>query len=124
MSDFISATIGQKFIEPPLFDLARSFKESSSTVPLLFVLSTGSDPTAALLKYADERGYGSKISIISMGQGQGPKAAKLIEDARKNGSWALLQVQFHTSCGPCTAILSASSVVVWKFESRPYPQGQ
>ena len=93
ISDFVCATMGQKFIEPPLFDLEGSFKESSSMAPLLFVLSPGSDPTAALLKFADDRGYGSKISVISMGQGQGPKAAKLIEDARKHGTWALLQVR-------------------------------
>ncbi len=36
-------------------------------------------------------GYGSKISVISMGQGQGPKAAALIANARKAGSWVLLQ---------------------------------
>ena len=93
MASFVTATLGAKFTEPPPFDLVGSFKESSATAPLLFVLSTGSDPTAALLKYADERGYARKIAIISMGQGQGPKAAKLIAEARKNGTWVLLQVR-------------------------------
>lgn len=90
---FVSATLGAKFTEPPPFDLAGSYKESSCTSPLLFVLSTGSDPTAALLQFADTMGYGSKISVISMGQGQGPKAAALIAAARKAGSWVLLQVR-------------------------------
>jgi len=90
-SDFVSRTMGQKYIEPPPFDLQGSFAESSCTVPLLFVLSTGSDPTASLLKFADDRGFGSKIDIISMGQGQGTKAAKLIHEGRSAGRWVLLQ---------------------------------
>lgn len=83
---FVASSLGPKFTEPPPFDLAGSYEESSCTVPLLFVLSSGSDPTAALLQFADSRGYGSKISVISMGQGQGPKAAALIEAARKAGT--------------------------------------
>lgn len=45
-------------------------QESSNTTPLLFVLSPGSDPTAALLTFAQSQGYGAKIAVISMGQGQ------------------------------------------------------
>jgi dynein heavy chain, axonemal len=45
-------------------------QESSSTMPLLFVLSPGSDPTAALLQFAAAQGFAAKISVISMGQGQ------------------------------------------------------
>ena len=48
-------------------------------------------PSSAL-QFADIMSYGSKISVISMGQGQGPKAAALIATARKAGSWVLLQV--------------------------------
>eukprot|EP00798_Chlamydomonas_sp_ICE-L_P020336 gene20336-27098_t len=88
---FVSATLGIKFTEPPMFDLVGSYKESSNTAPLLFVLSTGSDPTSALMTFAGTMGYSSKISVISMGQGQGPKAAALIDSARKAGSWVLLQ---------------------------------
>ena len=94
MALFVIDTLGQRFTEPPLFDLPGSFKEASCTVPLLFVLSSGSDPTAALLKFADEKGYSTKISIISMGQGQGPKAAKLIAEGRRTGTRVLLQVCF------------------------------
>ncbi|KXZ49009.1 hypothetical protein GPECTOR_23g1 [Gonium pectorale] len=88
---FVASSLGTKFTEPPPFDLVGSYEESSCTVPLLFVLSPGSDPTAALLQFAESRGYGNKISVISMGQGQGPKAAALIDSARRNGTWVLLQ---------------------------------
>jgi hypothetical protein len=39
--DFVSENLGQRFIEPPPFDLAACFKESSSSTPLVFVLSPG-----------------------------------------------------------------------------------
>ena len=81
--EFVAARIGTRFVEPPPFDLAKSYKESSATTPLLFVLSPGSDPTAALLKFADDAGFGARLSSISMGQGQGPKAATMIAEATK-----------------------------------------
>ena len=91
VQSFISGTIGTKYTEPPAFDLNVSFKESGVTAPLLFVLSPGSDPTAALLQFAEAMGVGDKIKSISMGQGQGPKAARLIEEAVKTGEWVVLQ---------------------------------
>lgn len=41
--DFVSENLGQRFIEPPPFDLAACFKESSASTPLVFVLSPGTD---------------------------------------------------------------------------------
>lgn len=44
-----------------------------------------------MLKFAETKNYGERLFTISLGQGQGPKADKLIEEATKNGDWVCLQ---------------------------------
>eukprot|EP00928_Gymnodinium_smaydae_P099490 TRINITY_DN9509_c0_g4_i4.p1 TRINITY_DN9509_c0_g4~~TRINITY_DN9509_c0_g4_i4.p1 ORF type:complete len:1500 (-),score=412.36 TRINITY_DN9509_c0_g4_i4:427-4926(-) len=87
---FISNEIGQKFVEPPTFDIAKSFADSVSTTPLIFILSPGTDPVADVIKFAENLGMSKRFESISLGQGQGPKASKLIEDAKVTGGWVLL----------------------------------
>jgi hypothetical protein len=57
VQDFVEANLGRKYVEPPPFDLAACYADSSPTTPLIFVLSPGSDPTAALLQFAGEHSH-------------------------------------------------------------------
>jgi dynein heavy chain len=87
---FILNMIGQKFVEPPTFDIAKSFADSMSTTPLIFILSPGTDPVSDVIAFADVQGVGKRFESISLGQGQGPKASKMIEEGKVNGGWVFL----------------------------------
>ena len=91
VQDFVQEHLGQRFVEPPPFNLNACYADSSPISPLIFVLSPGSDPTAALLQFATDRSMESRLNAISLGQGQGPKAAALIEKGVSDGSWVVLQ---------------------------------
>ena len=91
IQDFIAKEMGQQFIEPPPFDLSVCYKEPQNLVPLIFVLSTGADPMADLLKFADEMKFSRKFDKVSLGQGQGAKAEKLLSNGMERGLWVCLQ---------------------------------
>uniref|UniRef100_A0A8C5RNN1 Dynein heavy chain n=1 Tax=Laticauda laticaudata TaxID=8630 RepID=A0A8C5RNN1_LATLA len=91
MQDFVAANLGQSFIEPQTANLSVVFKESTSTTPLIFVLSPGTDPAADLYKFAEEMKFSKKLSAISLGQGQGPRAEAMMRSAMERGKWVFFQ---------------------------------
>ncbi|MGH0123656.1 UNVERIFIED_CONTAM: hypothetical protein FKN15_012796 [Acipenser sinensis] len=92
ISNYVTDKLGKKFVEPPPFDLTKSYADSNATIPLIFVLSPGADPMASLLKFANDKNFGGdKFQAISLGQGQGPIAARMIRAAMTAGSWVCLQ---------------------------------
>ena len=89
VQEFVAATMGKQFVRPPPFDLLACYNDSSATIPLVFILSAGSDPMGAVFRAADA--LKTSVDPISLGQGQGPKAGRLIERAREKGTWVVLQ---------------------------------
>jgi dynein heavy chain len=53
ISLYVAEAMGQRYVEPPPFDLQKSYNDSTCVTPLIFILSPGSDPMAAMLKFAD-----------------------------------------------------------------------
>ncbi|XP_072318696.1 dynein axonemal heavy chain 6 [Eucyclogobius newberryi] len=90
-TEFVIVNLGTQFVENPPIDLAKLYLDMSPSTPLVFILSTGSDPMGAFQRFASEKGYLEKVESISLGQGQGPIAEKLIRGAMKNGNWIFLQ---------------------------------
>jgi len=64
--NWISKYRGPEFIKPPTFDLSKCFSDSSINAPLIFVLSSGSDPVADFNRFAEEMEM-KLISSISLG---------------------------------------------------------
>ncbi|CAK9103626.1 Dynein axonemal heavy chain 7 (Axonemal beta dynein heavy chain 7) (Ciliary dynein heavy chain 7) (Dynein heavy chain-like protein 2) (hDHC2) [Durusdinium trenchii] len=89
ISDFVTDIMGARFVEPPPFDLDACWRDSKPWTPLVFVLSPGSDPMSALSKLGEQKGM--TLSSLSLGQGQGVLAEKMIRHAAGSGSWIVLQ---------------------------------
>ena len=62
---------GEKYNKPPVINFKAIFETSSPNVPIVFILSPGTEPANDLMKLADVVGMGtSKLKMLAMGQGQ------------------------------------------------------
>ncbi len=57
----------KQFIEPPTLDISICFKNSTAETPLIFVLSTGSDPISDFKRFAEDQEMDKKFDYISLG---------------------------------------------------------
>uniref|UniRef100_A0A3P8VN13 Dynein axonemal heavy chain 2 n=1 Tax=Cynoglossus semilaevis TaxID=244447 RepID=A0A3P8VN13_CYNSE len=90
VTSFIIKNLGPRFVEPPVLDMkAQVVEESTCRTPLIFVLSPGVDPTAALLQLAETCDMSKHFHALSLGQGQAPIAKSMIEEGVKN-HWVFL----------------------------------
>ena len=92
-SEYVGASIGDSYKEPPPFDLQSTYEDSACKVPIVFVLTSGADPTQYLLQLAKTQGYtqGDNLKMVSLGQGQGPIAERLMAEGTAKGNWVCLQ---------------------------------
>jgi dynein heavy chain len=82
---FVAKMLGPKFAESPSSSMEEIYKDLDNKTPCIFVLSSGADPTGTLLRFARKKGFGDRMHIVSLGQGQGPFAKALLERGFKSG---------------------------------------
>ena len=91
VADFVDKKMGRIFVQAPPVKLEEVYKDSNNRSAVVFILSTGADPTGLLLTLARKMNYSDRLNLISMGQGQGPKALNMVANGKKTGDWVLLQ---------------------------------
>ena len=90
---FITEILGSNFLNNGVPTINDLYAQSLPTTPIIFILSPGSDPTNQLIRFAKElRGSSLHMDIVSLGQGQGPRAEELINKSLiLKGRWIFLQ---------------------------------
>ena len=88
---FISELLGSKFTEPPDDQIADIWLETAPNKPVLYLLSTGADPTSMIGEFARTAAHKKfPTKNVSMGEAMdGPALAK-IKDGFKNGDWVVM----------------------------------
>lgn len=68
ISSFVSKHLGGVYVSPPAFDLKQALADSSTTTPLIFILSQGTDPTAMLTSFVKECKFGpDHLTVVALG---------------------------------------------------------
>lgn len=83
--------LGERFVVPPILKYKDVFDKSSSLSPIVCVVSPGANPTDEIVKLAEKEVGLAKLRSISLGQGQGEEAMKMVELGAVRGHWVLLQ---------------------------------
>ena len=99
---YIYDSLGTDFLEASVLDLEVMLDESESRVPLVCLLSTGSDPSAQIEAMAKSRGQDCRS--LALGQGQEEIARKMMTEGISNGHWLMLQ-NCHLCLNFCDEIM-------------------
>uniref|UniRef100_A0A8C9TU55 Dynein axonemal heavy chain 10 n=1 Tax=Scleropages formosus TaxID=113540 RepID=A0A8C9TU55_SCLFO len=92
VTDYVTVTLGEKYVQPPVISFEAIFEQSTPNSPIVFILSPGADPASDLMKLAEKLGFGgSRLKFLAMGQGQEKVALQLLEMAVFRGQWLMLQ---------------------------------
>ncbi|KAG8234154.1 hypothetical protein J437_LFUL014944 [Ladona fulva] len=110
ITQFVKENLGKVFIESPPVNLNMLYQDTSNVTPLIFILTTGSDPFSSFQRFAQDMGFQDKIHSISLGQGQGPVAEKLINLAVQRGEW---------NCHLATSWMAPMEQIIVKLAEEP-----
>jgi dynein heavy chain, axonemal len=91
INSYVTEIMGEEFITPPVVNFKAVLDDTEPQIPVVFMLSPGSDPTGELMKLAEKEGKLERFKFISLGQGQEGMAMKLLTESIEQGCWLMLQ---------------------------------
>lgn len=66
---FVLHHMGKFYTEPPPVTMEIVYADTDERTPMIFILSTGADPTSQLIKFAKAKSQMENLVAISLGQG-------------------------------------------------------
>jgi dynein heavy chain 2 len=92
MNLFVKEAFGGESIHATEFNLKRLHEtESSCSVPIMFIISPGSDPSQELQTYAEQTVGRNAYHELAMGGGTNEVAIETIKQAAEKGEWVCLK---------------------------------
>lgn len=91
---YIFDALGAEYLETTVLDLEAMLEESDNRVPLICLLSTGSDPSPQIEAMA--KGRMQELQQLSMGQGQEEAARKLMQVSQRQSDFTTSNVMSFT----------------------------
>ncbi|XP_059853521.1 dynein axonemal heavy chain 17 [Delphinus delphis] len=94
IKNFVEEKMGSKFTEGRSVEFSKSYKESSPSSPIFFILSPGADPLKDVEALGKKLGFtidNGKLHNVSLGQGQEVVAENALDVAVEKGHWVILQ---------------------------------
>eukprot|EP00002_Diphylleia_rotans_P021973 TRINITY_DN428_c1_g1_i1.p1 TRINITY_DN428_c1_g1~~TRINITY_DN428_c1_g1_i1.p1 ORF type:complete len:4548 (+),score=958.95 TRINITY_DN428_c1_g1_i1:229-13872(+) len=88
-AEFVRATLGRRFVGSLPLDMDQVYADSSSRRPILFVLTSGTEPTPLVMELAKRRQ--KVVRVLSVGQGQDASNRRALLHEFAAGNWVLLQ---------------------------------
>ena len=61
---FVADKLGKKFVESPSVELPVLYQDMSNRTPLVFILSTGSDPMSSFTRFAAEMNMSTRFVLL------------------------------------------------------------
>ncbi|XP_074410515.1 dynein axonemal heavy chain 10 isoform X7 [Zonotrichia albicollis] len=90
--DYVTVTMGETYVQPPVISFDAILQQSTPFIPVVFILSPGSDPVSDLMKLAERSEFkADRLKFLAMGQGQEEIALQLLEESVVHGHWLMLQ---------------------------------
>jgi dynein heavy chain len=57
IANYVEKKIGKFYLEIPSINMADVYKDSDVKTPIIFVLSSGADPTQLVMNFAKDKNY-------------------------------------------------------------------